>query len=230
MVVRVQVVGDGRAELLHAKQNRRESGSSASRRFCFAERSWVGGPEPALPGGGRVCIRPAGKKGYTWIGVTPILCSVRTAAKCLCREQAEEALDEAERAARARGPESATSRRRSRRQRCRAGSCRGRRCRAPSRRAGGRPRGGNSSPPEPDRGRAARQHALESAGARRAEPRRASYRPVTRSSRRAPREISISRHAPRGASAKRALPPCNAAACATRAKPIPCPAAAPLRA
>jgi hypothetical protein len=25
----------------------------------------VGGPEPALPGGGRVCIRPAGKKGYT---------------------------------------------------------------------------------------------------------------------------------------------------------------------
>jgi hypothetical protein len=56
------------------KQNRRESGSSASRRFCFAERSWVGGPEPALPGGGRVCIRPAGKKGYTWIGVSPILC------------------------------------------------------------------------------------------------------------------------------------------------------------
>jgi hypothetical protein len=35
----------------------------------------VGGPEPALPGGGRVCIRPAGKKGYTWIGVSPILCS-----------------------------------------------------------------------------------------------------------------------------------------------------------
>ncbi|MFN9808750.1 MAG: FAD-dependent oxidoreductase, partial [Deltaproteobacteria bacterium] len=34
----------------------------------------MGGPEPALPGGGRVCIRPAGKKGYTWIGVSPILC------------------------------------------------------------------------------------------------------------------------------------------------------------
>ena len=57
-----------------SKQNRRDSGSSASRRFCFAERSWVGGPEPASPGGGRVCIRPAGKKGYTWIGVSPILC------------------------------------------------------------------------------------------------------------------------------------------------------------
>ena len=22
---------------------------------------WVGGPDPALPGGGRVCIRPAGR-------------------------------------------------------------------------------------------------------------------------------------------------------------------------
>jgi hypothetical protein len=48
-----------------AKQNRRDTGSSASRRFCFAERSWVGGPEPASSGGGRVCIRPAGRKGYT---------------------------------------------------------------------------------------------------------------------------------------------------------------------
>jgi hypothetical protein len=47
------------------KQNRRDTGSSASRRFCFAERSWAGGPAPASPGGGRVCIRPAGREGYT---------------------------------------------------------------------------------------------------------------------------------------------------------------------
>ena len=36
----------------------------------------MGGPEPASPGGARVCIRAASKKGYTWIGVSPILCSV----------------------------------------------------------------------------------------------------------------------------------------------------------
>jgi hypothetical protein len=38
-------------------------GSIRGRRLRVgAERSWVGGPAPALPGGGRVCIRPAGKE------------------------------------------------------------------------------------------------------------------------------------------------------------------------
>jgi hypothetical protein len=61
---------EGAPDSRRSKQNRRDSESSASRRFCFAERSW--GRESALPGGGRVRIRPAGKKGYGWIGVSPI--------------------------------------------------------------------------------------------------------------------------------------------------------------
>ncbi len=42
------------------------------RLWFVAERSWVGGPEPALPGGGRVCTRPSGKERLTWIALRAI--------------------------------------------------------------------------------------------------------------------------------------------------------------
>ena len=45
-----------------------------SNRLWFdAERSWEGVPEPALPGGGRVCIRPSEKKHLYRIALNAIL-------------------------------------------------------------------------------------------------------------------------------------------------------------